>query len=151
MSKIERDLELLARDVCEPMGIYVYETEYKREGQDNYLRLYIDREGGVNIEDCENVSRLIDPQLDALDPIGEAYIFEVSSPGLDRKLSRDWHFEKVIGHDVELKLFAPFEGSKMLEGNLLGYDHGLITLKRGEETLRIEKGKVAVARLAVKL
>lgn len=149
MSKTEAMLEELAAPVCEEMGVYIYDSEYKKEGENYYLRLYIDKDGGVTIEDCENVSRKLNDILDEKDFISEAYIFEVSSPGMDRKLSRDWHFEKAIGQDVELKLFAPFEGSKLLTGTLTGYDHSLISLKTGDRVIRIEKGKTSSVRLAV--
>ena len=150
MAKIEAILEELATPVCEEMGVYVYECEYKKEGGCYYLRLFIDKDGGVTIEDCENVSRVINEKLDELDPIKEEYIFEVSSPGIDRKLTRDWHFEKAIGKDVELKLFAPFEGSKILCGVLTGYDHALLSIDLGGRCVRIEKGKTSSVRLAFK-
>ncbi len=151
MSKTEVIFEELAAPVCEEEGVYIYDSEYKKEGGNYYLRLFIDKEGGVTIDDCERVSRRLNDILDEKDFIPEAYIFEVSSPGMDRKLSRDWHFEKAIGCDVEIKLFAPFEGSKVLEGTLVGYDHALISLKVGERVIRIEKGKTSSVRLAVKI
>lgn len=150
MAKVEALLEEIAAPICEEEGVYVYECEYKKEGGSFYLRLFIDKDGGVTIDDCENVSRKVNEKLDELDPIKEEYIFEVSSPGIDRKLTRDWHFEKAIGKDVELKLFAPFEGSKVLNGVLKGYDHSLLTLDLGERTVRIEKGKTSSVRLAFK-
>lgn len=150
MSKAEAILEELAAPVCEEMGVYVYDCEYKKEGGSYYLRLFIDKDGGVTIDDCENVSRKVNDLLDEKDPIPEAYIFEVSSPGMDRKLTRDWHFEKALGSEVDIKLFAPFEGSKALSGILTGYDHNLITLKVGERVLHIEKGKTSSVRLAIK-
>lgn len=149
MAKNEAVLEQIAAPICEEMGVYVYDCEYKKEGGEFYLRLYIDKDGGVTIEDCEKVSRAVNEQLDALDPIKEAYIFEVSSPGIDRKLTRDWHFEKAIGKEVDLKLFAPFEGSKALSGILTGYDHSLLSLQIGERVVRIEKGKTSSVRLAI--
>jgi ribosome maturation factor RimP len=149
MSKAESILEELAAPVCEEMGVYIYSCEYKKEGGNYYLRLFIDKDGGVTIEDCENVSRRVNELLDEKDPIPEAYIFEVSSPGMDRKLTRDWHFEKVIGSEVDVKLFAPIDGSKQLTGILAGYDSGLITLKVGEQVLHIEKGKTSSVRLSI--
>lgn len=148
MAKNEAILEEIATPICEEYGVYVYECEYKKEGGDYYLRLFIDKDGGVTIEDCENVSRKVNEQLDAIDPIKEAYIFEVSSPGLDRKLTRSWHFEKALGKDVDIKLFAPIEGSKSLTGTLIGFDNGLLTLKIGEKTVEIDKSKASSIRLA---
>lgn len=150
MAKIEAVLEELAAPVCAQEGVYIYECEYKKEGGSYYLRLFIDKDGGVTIDDCERVSRLLNEKLDELDPIKEEYIFEVSSPGIDRKLTRDWHFEKAIGKEVDIKLFAPFEGSKTLSGVLVGYDHALLSIDLGEKTVRIEKGKTSSVRLAFK-
>lgn len=149
MAKNEALLEEIATPICEEYGVYVYECEYQKEGSDYYLRLFIDKDGGVSIEDCENVSRKVNERLDALDPIKEAYIFEVSSPGMDRKLTRSWHFEKALGKFVDLKLFAPFEGSKALTGILTACDDNLLTLEIGEKTVQIEKSKASSVRLAI--
>lgn len=149
MAKNEVLLEEIAAPICEEEGVFVYECEYKKEGGQFYLRLYIDKDGGVTIDDCERVSRRVNEKLDELDPIKEEYIFEVSSPGIDRRLTRDWHFEKAIGKEVDLKLFAPFEGSKTLTGTLTGYDHALLSIKIGERVVRIEKGKTSSVRLAI--
>ena len=148
MAKIDEALEKIALDVCQPPGVYIYETEYKKEGSEYFLRLFIDKEGGVTIEDCENVSREISPLLDNLTFIKEAYIFEVSSPGIDRVLSRDWHFEKVMGEEIEIKLFAPLDGKKDYSGILKGYNGGIITIETDGKEIQIEKQKAASVRLA---
>ena len=150
MAKIEAVLEELAAPICEQEGVYIYECEYKKEGDSYYLRLFIDKDGGVTIDDCERVSRAVNEKLDEIDPIKEEYIFEVSSPGIDRKLTRDWHFEKAIGKEIDIKLFAPFEGSKALTGVLTGYDHMLLSVDLGGKVVRIEKGKTSSVRLAFK-
>ena len=150
MAKIDEALEKLALDVCERHGVYIYNTEYKKEGSEYFLRLYIDKDGGVTIEDCENVSREISPMLDDLTFIKEAYIFEVSSPGIDRALTRDWHFEKVIGEEIEIKLFAPLDGKKEITGVLTGYSDGVITVLENDKEITIEKSKAASIRLAFK-
>lgn len=150
MAKNEALLEEIAAPVCEEFGVYVYECEYKKEGGEYYLRLFIDKDGGVTIEDCENVSRKVNEKLDALDPIKEAYIFEVSSPGMDRKLTRSWHFEKALGKDVDVKLFAPILGSKALTGTLTDYDDNSLTIIVDEKTITIEKSKASSIRLAIK-
>ena len=123
-------------------------AEYKKEGSEYFLRLFIDKEGGVTIEDCENVSREISPLLDNLTFIKEAYIFEVSSPGIDRALSRDWHFEKAMGKEIDIKLFAPVDGKKEICGTLTKYDAGAITVDVNGKEITIEKGKAASVRLA---
>ena len=148
MAKIDEALEKLATDVCERHGVYIYNTEYKKEGSEYYLRLYIDKDGGVTIEDCENVSREISPMLDDLTFIKEAYIFEVSSPGIDRALTRDWHFEKVMGEEIDIKLFAPIDGTKEISGTLTKYEDGAITVVSNDKEIIIEKGKAASVRLA---
>lgn len=148
MAKIDEALEKIALDVCQRHGVYIYETEYKKEGSEYFLRLFIDKEGGVTIEDCENVSREISPLLDNLTFIKEAYIFEVSSPGIDRVLSRDWHFEKVMGEGIEIKLFAPLDGKKDYSGILKGYNDGIITMETDGKEIQIEKQKAASVRLA---
>jgi len=150
LAKIDEALEKLALDVCERHGVYIYNTEYKKEGSEYFLRLYIDKDGGVTIEDCENVSREISPMLDDLTFIKEAYIFEVSSPGIDRALTRDWHFEKVIGEEIEIKLFAPLDGKKEITGVLTGYSDGVITVLENDKEITIEKSKAASIRLAFK-
>ncbi len=150
MAKIDEALEKLAADVCERHGVYIYNTEYKKEGSEYFLRLFIDKDGGVTIEDCENVSREISPLLDDLTFIKEAYIFEVSSPGIDRALTRDWHFEKVMGEEIELKLFAPLDGKKEISGVLTGYSDGVITVLENDKEITIEKSKAASVRLAFK-
>jgi len=150
LAKADEALEKLALDVCERHGVYIYNTEYKKEGSEYFLRLYIDKDGGVTIEDCENVSREISPMLDDLTFIKEAYIFEVSSPGIDRALTRDWHFEKVMGEEIEIKLFAPLDGKKEITGVLTGYSDGVITVLENDKEITIEKSKAASIRLAFK-
>lgn len=148
MAKIDEALESLALPVCERHGVYIYNTEYKKEGSDYYLRLFIDKDGGVTIEDCENVSREISPLLDDLTFIKDAYIFEVSSPGIDRVLTRPWHFEKVMGQEIDIKLFAPIDGSKEISGVLKAYSEGNITIEANDKEIIIEKGKAASVKLA---
>lgn len=152
MAKAEIVLEKEAAPVCERNGVYIYDTEYKKEGGSYVLRLYIDKDGGVTIDDCESVSREINAVLDEkLSFISEPYMFEVSSPGLDRKLTRDWHFEKAIGKNVDIKTFAPLKGSKAFTAKLLGYDHGVISLELDGEKIMLEKGKTASVRLSVEI
>lgn len=150
LAKIDEALEKIALEVCERHGVYIYDTEYKKEGSDYFLRLFIDKDGGVTIEDCEKVSREISPLLDELTFIKEAYIFEVSSPGIDRHLKKAWHFEKVIGEEIDIKLFAPIDGSKELCGILKEYDGDTITVEVNGKELKIDKSKASSVRLAFK-
>ena len=148
--KITDQVAQFAEPIVLEKGCTLWDVEYVREGSEYFLRLYIDKDGGVNIEDCENVSREISPMLDDLTFIKEAYIFEVSSPGIDRALTRDWHFEKVMGEEIEIKLFAPLDGKKEIIGILKGYQDGVITLDVNGKEITIEKNKTASVRLAFK-
>lgn len=150
MSKAEETLIRLAEPVCRECGTYVYDAEYKKEGGSYYLRLYIDKDGGVGIDDCEKVSRALNPILDREDFIKEAYIFEVSSPGMDRLLSQPWHFEKVLGQDIDIKLFAPVDGKKTITGILISFDNNIITVSENGKETEIDKKLAASVRLAVK-
>ena len=142
--------ELLA-PIVEKMGIEIYDVEYVKEGSEYYLRAYIDKEGGVNINDCEAVSRAFSDVLDEADPIEEAYILEVSSPGLGRTLKKDRHLQKSIGQDVEVKLFKPLEGTKCkeFEGELIRFDEKTITIRDDKTERTFERSAVALIRLAL--
>ena len=126
--QIEEKTEALLAPITEANGVRIYDVEYVKEGQDMYLRAYIDKDGGVTIEDCETVSRALSDQLDAEDFIDAAYILEVSSPGLGRKLTKDRHLENSIGEEVELKTFEAIDGCKDFEGGLKAFDKENITL-----------------------
>ncbi len=119
------------KPVINELGYSVWDIEYVKEGADYFLRFTIDREDGIDIDDCEKVHRAIDPILDELDPIEDAYHLEVSSPGIERDIKYDWHYEVLIGEKVELRLFAPTEaypGQKVFTGILKAYDDGSITI-----------------------
>lgn len=147
MAKIEHTIEALTQPICEQNGCYLYEVEYKKEGSDWFLRVYIDKEGGVDIDTCEAVSRALSTALDEADPIKEPYTLEVSSPGIERVLSRPWHFDKAVGSQVELKLFRPYEGKKVLVGTLQKHDGGIITVEVDGAAITFEKGKIAKAKI----
>lgn len=149
MAKNEALLEEISAPICEEEGVYIYECEYKKEGGIFYLRLYIDKDGGVTIDDCENVSRRVNEKLDELDPIKEEYVFEVSSPGIDRKLTRPWHYEKAMGKELDIKLFAPINNQKVLSGILTAFDENSFSVDTGSEILQIEKSKASSVRLAI--
>lgn len=109
---IEKKTEEILTPIAESNGVRVYDVEYVKEGADYYLRCFIDKEGGVNINDCENVSRAMSAKLDEDDYIVDAYILEVSSPGLGRALKKDRHLNQSIGEEVDVKLYKPLEGNK---------------------------------------
>ena len=136
----------LALPVCEQCGVSLWDVEFVKEGADFVLRVTIDREGGVTIDDCEAVNRALDPLLDEADPIETAYKFEVSSPGIERSLTRPEHFASSIGAKVELSLYAPYEGSRKVQGTLAAYDGGDVTLTLGEGDAVFKKADVAKVR-----
>ena len=138
-----------AKPIVEEKGCSLWDVEYVREGTDRFLRIYIDKEGGVSIDDCEAVSRAIDPILDEKDPIPESYHFEVCSAGLERPLKRPGDFEKFMGSDVLVKLYRPRNGLKEFPGVLRGYEDGRVTIESGKETVTFEKSEVALVRLRV--
>ena len=137
MSKIESFVEELALPICETHGVSLYDVEYKKEGSDYFLRIYIAKDGGVGIDDCENVSRALSDRLDESDPIKEAYVLEVSSPGIERVLRKDAHLKGAIGEEVEVKLFAPMDGKKVITGTLLSHSEDALTLEVGAESISI--------------
>ena len=138
-----------ARPVVESFGCELWDVEYVREGSDYFLRLYIDKESGVDITDCEKISRAVDPILDEKDPIAESYHFEVCSAGLERALKRPGDFERFMGSPIMIKLYRPRNGLKELPGILRGYEEGKVTAECGKETITFEKSEVALGRLRV--
>ena len=114
--------------VINDLGYRLWDVEYVKEASDYFLRFTIDSDEGITIEDCEKVHRTIDPMLDELDPIEDAYHLEVSSPGVEREIRTDFHLEFCKGEKVEAKLFAPFEGSKSYVGILDGFDENTVTV-----------------------
>ena len=138
-----------ARPVVEQFGWSLWDVEYVREGSEYFLRLYIDKDGGVDITDCENISRAVDPILDAEDPIAESYHFEVCSAGLERALKRPGDFERFMGSPIMVKLYRPRNGLKELPGILRGYEDGRVIAECGKETITFEKSEIALVRLRV--
>lgn len=124
----EARAEALLAPIVEANGCGIYDVEYVKEGSDWYLRAYIDKPEGVNISDCENVSRAFSEKLDEEDFIADAYILEVSSPGLGRALRKDRHLEKSLGEEVEVKTYQPIERQKEFIGILKAFDRDTITI-----------------------
>ena len=147
--KVTELVTAFAKPIVEEKGCSLWDVEYVREGSERFLRVYIDKEGGVCIDDCEAVARAIDPILDEKDPIPESYHFEVCSAGLERKLTRPSDFERFMGSAVMVKLYRPRNGLKEIPGILRGYEDGKVTLEAGKETITFEKSEVALVRLRV--
>ena len=147
--KITEQVAAFAQPIVEEHGCSLWDVEYVREGADYILRLYIDKEGGVDISDCEAVSRAVDPILDEKDPIPGSYQFEVCSAGLERALKRPSDFQQFMNSPVTVKLYRPHNGLKEIPGILRGYEDGKVTIEAGKETITFEKSQVALVRLRV--
>ena len=152
MSKLTDRIAELAAPVVEEAGCRLWDVEYVREAGTWYLRVFIDKDGGVSIDDCEAISRALDPILDREDPISDSYVFEVGSAGADRELKRPRDFEEFMGSEVEVRLYQPFSGSKRFVGTLEAYDDGAVTLLLPDKKIRrFEKNQIAQVRLAVSI
>ena len=149
MNKIAQTVYDLALPLTREQGLELWDVEYVKEGGQWFLRIYIDKDGGVGIDDCERFSRAFDPILDQADPIPGSYVFEVSSAGAERELKRPTDFEKFLGSHVELKLYRAVDGQKTYQGTLAGYADGDVTLTLGSETKLFEKALVASVHLRI--
>ena len=147
--KVTECVAEFAKPIAEQFGCSLWDVEYVREGADRYLRIIIDKEGGIDIDDCEKVHRALDPVLDEKDPIAESYYLEVCSAGLERALKRPSDFERFMGSPITVKLYRPRNGLKEIPCVLRGYEEGRITVEAGKETITFEKSEVALVRLRV--
>ena len=147
--KVTEQVESFAKPIVEELGCRLWDVEYVREGSEQFLRLYIDKDGGVDIEDCEKIHRAVDPVLDEKDPIPTSYHFEVCSAGLERALKRPSDFERFMGSAITVKLYRPRNGLKEIPCVLTGYENGKVTVEAGKETITFEKSEVALVRLRV--
>ena len=139
----------LAQPIVEENGCSLWDVEYVREGDQRFLRLYIEKEGGVDIADCEAISRAVDPILDEKDPIAESYHFEVCSAGLERPLKRPADFARFMGSPITVKLYRPRNGLKEIPCILRDYCDGCVTVEAGKETIVFQKSEIALVRLRV--
>lgn len=143
MSKIEERVESLIKEKIESLGYYLYDVEYVKEGAEYYLRIYIDKETGIDLNDCEKVSNEINDLLDKADYIKEQYYLEVSSPGIERILKKDKHLEQNIGKKIDVKLFKKDEkGKKEYKGILKKFNQEEIIIE-AEETTQIERKNIS--------
>ena len=142
-------LPILERIIAEK-GLELVDLEFVKEGVNWYLRVYIDKDSGVNIDDCEAVSRALEVKLDEKDPIEQAYILEVSSPGIDRPLKKDADFVKYQGEIIDVKLYKAQDGSKQYQGRLLGLEDGVLSIEEENgNVVKFEQKDIASVRLAV--
>ena len=147
MAKVTDVVAQLATPVVEQAGCSLWDVEYVKEAGEWFLRVYIDKEGGVSIDDCEAVSRPLSDLLDEADPIEGSYTFEVSSAGADRVLKKPEHFARFQGQEVEVKLYRPRDGRKDFVGMLQSWRDGNVTLDVGGEPITFEKKEIALVRL----
>ena len=145
---VEHRTEELLAPIADENGVEIYDVEYLKEGSDWYLRAYIDKPEGVNIQDCENVRRALSDKLDEVDFIDDAYILEVSSPGLGRTLKKDKHLEKSLGEEVELRLYKPRDKQKEFTGILKSFDADSVIIETEEEEKVFARSEIALIRLA---
>jgi ribosome maturation factor RimP len=151
--KVTEIVEELAKPIVEELQLELVDVEYVKEGKDWFLRVFIDSEAGIDIEECGLVSERLSEALDKADPIPHLYFLDVSSPGAERPLKKEQDFHKAIGKQVNIKTYEPLDGEKVFEGKLLAYDGAsitlLITIKTRKKEIIIPMEKVASARLAV--
>ncbi|WP_251317726.1 ribosome maturation factor RimP [Flintibacter muris] len=151
MAKVTDAVAALARPIVEGAGCSLWDVEYVKEAGTWFLRVYIDKEGGVSIDDCEAVSRPLSNVLDEADPIEGSYTFEVSSAGADRALKKPEHFARFQGEEVEVRLYRPREGRKEFVGLLRSYEDGGVTLDAGGEEIMFSKQEIALVRLYLRV
>ena len=138
----------LAQHILDQMGLKLWDLRFEKEGSLWYLRYFIDKEGGVSVNDCENFSRAIDKRLDQADPIDQSYTLEVSSPGIERELTRDWHFERCMGQVIAVRFIRPVEGVRDFVGTLTAYENGSITMLLEDDVeMTFQKTEVSFVRI----
>ncbi len=149
-NKTEELAFLIGDEIAEKHEVFLVHAEYKKENGDYYLRLFIDKDGGVGIDDCESFSRELSDRLDEDNSIADAYILEVSSPGVDRKLTTEREFLHYIGSEVDVKLYAAKDGKKEISGILKGYQDGVATVETDTKSIEIPKKDAVYIRLSFK-
>jgi len=141
----------IAEPLAEELGYELVDVEFVKEGNRYFLRIFIDKPGGVNLDDCQKMSQLVGKKLDEVDPIDVSYYLEVSSPGLDRPLKTDKDLKRNLGKEIEVKLYEQLEGKKILEGVLENFTEDEIILKVDEDkVINISRNKIALIKLAIK-
>lgn len=150
-SEIVDRVEKMVTAITDEKGYEMVDVEYVKEAGQFYLRVVVDKEGGISLNECEEVSRELSPKLDENDFIKENYYLEVSSPGIDRALKRDKEFVKYKGRDVEIKLYKAIDGVKQFEGELVGLDeeNNIVVIINNEE-MKFNRKDVAIIRLAIR-
>lgn len=122
-------VENIVRPFADELGLMLWDVTFKKEGADWYLRIFIDKDGGVSIDDCVDLTHAVTKPIDEADPISQSYMLEVCSPGVERELKRDWHFEKYVGSAVMMRTIRPIDGVRDFNGVLSAYENGVVTVK----------------------
>ena len=143
MANIEERVEKLLQSKINELGYELYDVEYAKEGKNYFLRIFIDKDGGIDLEDCERVNDGIIDLLDEADYIKEQYFLEVSSPGIERVLRKEKHFDSAMGETIQVKLYKPVEKKKEIEGILTGYDEDTITMTYENDEISVPKNNIA--------
>ena len=141
---IEEKVEHLIEKTINELGYELYDVEYAKEGKDYFLRIFIDKNEGIDLNDCEKVNDAVNPILDAADYIKEQYFLEISSPGIERTLRKDKHLKQNIGEKVEIKLFKPINKQKNIIGILKDYNAEQIEIETSEEVCKIDRKNISV-------
>lgn len=146
-SKAVKKVRELAQPLCEELGLFLWDVKLEKEGANWYLRVYIDKDGGISIDDCEALHRPLDKLLDEYDPIPQSYVFEVCSPGLGRRLERPEHFEVCINDPVKVRYIRPKDGVKEFSGILTGYCDGVLSVLSDGEEIKTDLSETAFVKL----
>ena len=150
MAKIEERVEELVTKPIDELGYKVYDVMYVKEGKDNYLRIFIDKESGISLDDCEKVNNSITDMLDEADIIKDQYFLEISSPGVERHIRKDKQLEEHIGKDINVRLFKPIDKQKELTGTLQKFDDEQVVLLINEEEITINRENISSMKRAYK-
>lgn len=148
--KVEDILLGLSMPILEKYNFEFVDTEYKKEGGQWYLRLFIDKEGGITIDDCQIVSEELSEKLDEIDPIDHSYIFEVSSPGIERPLKNERDYRRNLNKMLEIKFYEPLNGKKVIEGELVGYNDDQVRINYNGEIIELKKSLIAIMKPLIK-
>ncbi len=141
----------IAENLISGQEYELVDVEFEKEGPSYFLKVFVDKPGGITIDDCQDISKAINTELDKVDPIKVPYYLEVSSPGLDRPLKNDNDLKRNLGKDIEIKLYEAFEGSKLIQGTLVDFDENQINISlEDEKRVNISRSIIALIRLAVK-
>lgn len=142
-------VEEILTPIVEEYGVILWDVQFVKEGASWFLKVIIDKDAGVDFNDCENVSRKLDKKLDEIDPIEQSYFLEVSSPGLERELTRDFHFQKYIGEVITIKSIRPIDGQREFKGELIDKVDSVIRIKDQvtQETVTFQKPELSAVRL----